>query len=296
MIVQIDVNCIHHFEHQIYQRENAIFSNEGTGSITLRAQYAPNTTDYWYPGSPYEPVTCPYDYISGAIETVQNFKYGYFEMRASLPSPNHGNFPAFWMWSGTNRYNEIDIMENSISNNNDFNRIFGHYSKSDKSGVLVYDYWSNSNPLTNFHTYSIEWSPKMLIYYFDGIELGKVINEAEITNNPMPIKINYALDNYIMDPNHDNKLFPLDMVIDYVKVYQLNCDCNEFVNILNSEQLNGNVNSVKKNITINGEDSNPVILGTAGVVLRATDEIIINSNFTVPIGTNFYAMTHDCPQ
>jgi beta-glucanase (GH16 family) len=264
--------------------------------MILRAEYKPNTTSYWYPGSPYPPVTGAYDYFSGAIESIQKFKYGYFEMRCTIPPPNKGNFPAFWLWSGTNRYSEIDIFEHTIHEDiDDYKEFTGSYYDSYGEGHKIIDYTISSGelPLTNFHTYAIEWSPKIIIWYFDGKQIGAAINELEITDEPMPIKINFALDNYVSGA--DNNLFPLDMKIDYIKVYQLECDCNSLVSITNSSQLNGYAHSVKKKITIENSSSVIKVQGE-GISLRATDEITINGNFEVPLGTEFFATTHGCPQ
>lgn len=283
-------------EHQVYQRENAIFSTASPGYMILRAEYKPNTTSYWYPGAPYPPVTGSYDYFSGAIETTQRFKYGYFEMRCTLPSANKGNFPAFWLWSGTNRYSEIDIFEHTIWGNPNEQRHFsGTYYTSNAVGCQRVDYYvpSNEPGLTSFHTYAIEWSPKVIIWYFDGKQVGAAVNEAEITDEPMPLKINYALDNYVAQAN--NSLFPLDMKIDYIRVYQLSCNCGSTVSITNSSQLNSYNHSVKKKITIENAVSTIKVQGE-GVSLRATDEITINGDFEVPLGTEFYATTHACPQ
>lgn len=283
-------------EHQVYQRENALFNTPSAGYMTLRAEYKPNTTSYWFPY--WAPVTGAWDYFSGAIESVQKFKYGYFEMRATLPPANYGNFPAFWLWSGTNRYSEIDIFEHVIHKSTDYKRIFGTYYTSSGAGESRADYYLSSSepPLTNYHTYAIEWSPKVIIWYFDGRQIGAALNENEVTDEPMPVKVNYALDNYIFDDvNHNTDLFPLDMKIDYIRVYQLDCDCNTNTSISNSTQLNNYSHSVKKKITIQSSSSTIKVQGE-GVTLRATDEITINGNFEVPIGTEFYATTHACLQ
>lgn len=289
-------------EHQIYQRENALFNAPSAGFLTLRATYSPNTTNYWYPGPPYPPVTGAWDYISGAIETTQQFKYGYFEIRAKLPPPNYGNFPAFWLWSYPNRYHEIDVFEQTIAsdNPNGYKRVFGTYYWSEAGSVkgkqvANYILSNNEPPLTEFHTYAVEWSPKIIIWYFDGKPYGSALYEAEVPYQPMVLKVNYAIDNWKNNALHNTSLFPLDMVIDYVKVHKLNCDCNLTVSITNNTQLNTYSKSVKKKITV-GTSSGIITVPSSGITLRATDEIIINSNFEVPLGSEFNAIVHECPE
>ena len=99
----------HANEKQIYTRENAIFKN---GTLVLKAEYKQNTTNFWTGG--YTTIKQSYDYLSGAIEFLKPFKYGYFEIRCKLPKANYGNFPAFWLWSGGKRYSEIDVFEHTI--------------------------------------------------------------------------------------------------------------------------------------------------------------------------------------
>lgn len=292
-------------EHQIYQRENALFNTPSAEFLTLRATYSPNTTNYWYPW--YAPVTGSYNYISGAIETTQQFKYGYFELRAKLPPPNCGNFPAFWLWAHTSRgYSEIDIFEHIVNNedHDSYKKVSGtnYWSigdsiKSNSAGTYTLN--SNELPLTEFHTYSIEWSPKMIIWYFDGKPYGSLLYDSRVADQLMALKVNYAIDDWkgkgdIIESCHDTTAFPLDMVIDYVKVYKLNCDCDTPVTITNNSELSAHSKSVKQKITV-GSSSGTITVPSSGITLRATTEITINGDFEVPLGSEFYAITHSCP-
>jgi len=166
-------------------------------------------------------------------------------------------------------------------------------------GIGRVDYYlqDNERPLTEFHTYAIEWSPEIIIWYFDGKVVGNAFHEPEITDQPMYLKVNYAIDNWKRDTIcHNTALFPLDMVIDYVYVYQLNCDCgkNNTVNITNNSELSTQSKSVKDKITV-GTSSGTITVPSPGIALRATQEITIESNFEVPLGVEFMAVVHDCP-
>jgi hypothetical protein len=288
------LDCVHHNEHQIYQRENAIFNTSSPGYMILKAEYKPNSTisSYWYPDQPYPPIICTYNYISGAIETIRSFKFGYFEIKCSLPVPNYGNFPAFWLYSGGDRKNEIDVFEHIIQSS-DVRSFAGTYFTSNNIAIHKFKYTvpSGEPGLTSMHTYSIEWSPNVIIWYFDGIQVGTAINETEITDQPMKLKANYALDDLVTTEGN-NTLFPLEMKIDYIKVYSLKCDCDNPIIISNSAALNSFNHFVKKKITI----TNASVYAGNSISLRATDEIIINGNFEVPVGSEFYAFTHNCPE
>lgn len=290
-------------EHQIYQIENTLFNIPTTGFLTLRATYHnPCVTSYWYPS--WCPETGCFNYISGAIESINPFKYGYFEIRAKLPQPNCGNFPAFWLYSGKNvgnRYSEIDICEHIITPEYWIPLTYKRYKCNfhDSDGIpwpeIQYYLQDSESPLTEFHTYAIEWSPKIIVFYFDGKVIGQAFYEPEITDQVMFIKVNFAIDDWKNNACNNTSLFPLDMVIDYVKVYKLNCDCSTPVTITNNTELISHSKSVKEKITV-GTSSGIITVPSTGIVLRATDEIIINNNFEVPLGSEFSAIVHDCPE
>lgn len=292
-----DIYCEHYNEHQVFQRENAIFETSSPGYMILRAKATPDSSGFWYPGSPYTAVTCPYDFISGAIETVDSFKYGYFEIKCSLPDSLSGNFPAFWLYSNSyGRYNEIDIFEHVIQNEPlDYKRFFGTYYYEKGNGIRLYDYFltTGESALTSMHTYAVEWSPRMIIWYFDGKIIGSIFNGYGVPSDPMSLKVNYSLDDYQI--RGDTSRLPLDMTVDYVKIYQLksNC-CNSDLSITNSTALNSSSISVRRNITV-GTSSGTISVLSNGISLRATNSITINNNFVVPNGKQFFAVTHACP-
>jgi len=286
-----ECGVIHLPEFQVYQRENALFNTPTSGYLTLRAEYRPNTdtSTIWYPFWTTLP-KAKWDYFSGAIESVRKFKYGYFEIRCALPPANKGNFPAFWLWEYINRYSEIDIFEHTIHGKVSDERCFtGGYYTSNGIGEnrVNYDIPLNEPGLTNFHTYAVEWSPKSIIWYFDNKQVGSARNEPEITDESMAIKVNYALDDYVKGAN--NSLFPLNMVIDYVKVYQLKCDKLTIVNeISNFSTFNY---AVKKSISLSGATTIPA---NSNISLRATDFIELTNGFEVPLGVELYLDITPC--
>jgi beta-glucanase (GH16 family) len=261
--------------------------------MQLKAEYIPGCINYWSPD--WHPVKGCYNYFTGVINSTQTYKYGYFEMRCARPRAKMGNANAFWLWSEINRYNEIDMFEHTYWGGQDSSSISGSYYGSDKVGhhPVKYTVPAGLPGLTSFHTYAMEWSPQRLIWYFDGKEIGNDFNDTAITNQPMYVIVNYDLDNYIKTLN--NSPFPLYMSIDYVKVTQLTCDCGTTVSINTTSQLNNFNYAVKKSITINNT-ATTITVQNASVSLRATDGITINGNFAVPLGVEFYAATHACPQ
>ncbi|MCQ2376125.1 MAG: glycoside hydrolase family 16 protein [Salinivirgaceae bacterium] len=274
-------------EHQVYTRENTQFNN---GTMVLKAEYAPGTNNYWNVNWIKERNT--YNYKSGAIEFVEKYKYGYFEIRCKLPKPSFGNFPAFWLWSNEGgRYNEIDVFEQTVWNDYRKQGVSGtYYDGKGQEHKMFRDtlecddtYYSSS-----YHTFAINWSPGKIVWYIDGVQKGVSDNSEYVPRDPMLLKANYAIDNWIS--NTQNKNFPMGMVIDYIRVYQLKCEHNKAVTLTTNSQVNGYSPSVKKCIKVSG---NPIKVNK-NLHLMATDYVEINGDFEVPLGVEFCAETVGC--
>ena len=276
-------------EHQIYARENAQFKN---GYMVLKAEHKPNTTNFWTGG-----FTTPkqsYDYLSGAIEFLTPFKYGYFEIKCKLPKPSLGNFPAFWLYSEINRYNEIDVFEQTVYDDNRKQRIFGTYWKKENGQLIGNKRYCDTLGLndtyysSSFHTFAINWSPGKIVWYIDGVQKGVSDISEYVPRDAMLLKVNYALDNYVTKAEITN--FPMEMVIDYIRVYQLKCEHNKCVTLTTNSQLRNYSPSVKKNITINGTQ----LKAEKNLHFMATDYVEIKGEFEVPLGVEFCAETVGC--
>ncbi|MCO5269897.1 MAG: glycoside hydrolase family 16 protein [Brumimicrobium sp.] len=236
----------------------------------------------------------PYRYTSGWVETKQayNTQYGYIESRIKLPY-GYGFWPAFWTFvgdgvSGSNAA-EIDIFEmlghspsNEITTNIHLNYPDGNIYFQ-KQTPTNYDY-NNT-----WHTYGIEWSPSKIIWYVDGSPIRLFPNHGII--DPVRIILNLAIEpDYL--PNSSTP-FPSDMLVDYVKVYDLKKDCSNDLNVCNYN-FGTYDNKVKKSITIgNGSCTNSLNVGQ-NIFLRASEGVLINGDFTVPIGSELYIDVNPC--
>lgn len=193
-------------------------------------------------------------YFSGAMqyykkhyvknEDERKFLYGYFEIRCKIPT-HRGAFPAFWLQTssdvvGNKFYEEIDIFEYSwwITSPEGPNRktpglgskrcyTCGIYYNNtdntyrDNSYARTYPILpSKSSDLDEYHTYSCVWMPDRVIWYFDGNIVNEYYEKNNIPHRPMFLNVNYAIDDYYRKA--DTKWTgPDEMVIDYIKVYQL---------------------------------------------------------------------------
>ncbi len=147
-------------------------------------------------------------------------KYGYFEIRARIPSGN-GLWPAFWMLTPDQKPPEIDIME-VLSR--DTNTVQMHYHYLDDSGTeqdVGQGWWSEDDFSEGWHTYAVEWRPDAIIWYVDGVERNRYEGDA-IADVPLYLILNLQVGNADSwaGPTDKSTKFPAYFDIDYVRVWQ----------------------------------------------------------------------------
>lgn len=163
--------------------------------------------------------------ISGAIRSKDKFEqaYGYYEIRCTLPQIK-GAWCAFWLMgdsvmgigSGGRDGTEIDIMESPYYPQDAINQTlnwdgYGVHHKSAGKKVSfpgVYD---------GFHTFGLEWTEDMYIYYIDGKETWRS-KGGGICENPLYLKVSVETGTWAGEL--DESALPKDMVVDYVRVYK----------------------------------------------------------------------------
>ncbi|HPX76758.1 MAG TPA: glycoside hydrolase family 16 protein [Bacteroidales bacterium] len=291
-------------EVQVYtDRLNNVFVSNDTLVIRVRNEtYScpAGSLNTWGCVKQYE-TGQPYNYTSGWIETKQayNIQYGYIEARVKLPY-GYGFWPAFWTSigngvSGPSNVAEIDIFEmlgggaDSLSLYNTSSIMTTNYHLVYPSYNLLKAHIPISFDYTQWHTYAIEWSPSKIIWYLDGYPIRLIPNPGIV--DPIKIILNFAIrPDYL--PNQTSP-FPSDMLIDFVKVYKLRNDCNTVLNACNYN-FGMHDNKVKRSITI-GNNSCVNSLGVGqSVFLRASEGVLINGDFTVPIGAELYIDVNAC--
>jgi beta-glucanase (GH16 family) len=153
-----------------------------------------------------------YHYTTGYIQTSAHFRaaYGYFEIRAKVPTNvGQGIWPAFWML-GNGWPPEMDIAEWITSGNNFHQGLYGmdrHW----------HDYHTFTPFPTGFHTYSMQWSPGQEIYYVDG-QPRLTVNGSYVPSQGMYLILSNGINT--TSPPTGSTRFPNDFEVDYVRVYQ----------------------------------------------------------------------------
>src|SRR6185437_4386032 len=182
------------------------FTSNPDGTLTITA--APSA----------DPNIFGYHYTSGMISTAASFAqtYGYFEMRAELPS-TAGAWPAFWLIPADGSWPpELDVME-TLSSDPHADYTTWH---SGLGGVNTSNGISSFIPDTTsgFHTYGVLWTKTDLVWYVDGVEVFHQATPADM-NKPMFMIANLALGGWA--GAIDNSAMPAHMKIDYIHAYGL---------------------------------------------------------------------------
>jgi beta-glucanase (GH16 family) len=156
--------------------------------------------------------------------------YGKFEIRAKLPT-GVGTWPAIWLLSGTDPLvwpddGELDIMEEVGFNPNVIygtahNKMYNGANGLQKSGNILIN-----NAQDSFHVYTLEWTTNQIIWsvdsipYFTYTDPGYGVAAWPYTNNFFMI-LNLAIGgNWGGQQGVDDSIFPQEMLVDYVRVYQ----------------------------------------------------------------------------
>lgn len=176
------------------------------------------------------------NYTSARLITYPNghtFKYGRIEARMKLPY-GQGIWPAFWMlgdniFEGTSwpACGEIDIMELVGGGEGRDDVVHGtiHYDDNGNADYGGQYQLSEGIFADSFHTFSIEWTDAYIKWFVDGVQY----HEASLSPSYLSelkknffILLNIAVGgNWPGNPNAST-VFPQKMVIDYVRVYQMN--------------------------------------------------------------------------
>jgi beta-glucanase (GH16 family) len=161
--------------------------------------------------------------------------YGRIEVRAKLPD-GLGTWPAIWMLSTDWEYGswpasgEIDIMEHVGYNQDTIHasihtQSYYHKVGTQKTATKFVEGVSN-----DFHVYSIEWLPDKILAYIDNEQYFS-FEPSEFTKTPtykewpfdkkMHLLLNLAVGgDWGAAKGMDDSIYPRQMVVDYVRVYQ----------------------------------------------------------------------------
>ncbi len=169
-------------------------------------------------------------YTSARMITRDRFTqaYGRFEARIKVPY-GQGIWPAFWMLGdnffrkGWPNSGEIDIMEHI---GRDPMIVYATvHGPGYAGGDGVGGSYSMGQPLSDdFHVYAIEWEPEEIRWYIDDINYFTLTPDDVpcefVYDHPFFMLLNVAVGGYWPGYPDDMTVFPQQMLVDYVRVYE----------------------------------------------------------------------------
>jgi beta-glucanase (GH16 family) len=160
----------------------------------------------------------PYD--SGVLTTYQSFsqEYGYFEIRAALPT-GQGAWPAFWMLPANGSWPpELDVFE-AIGTASPGNIYVTTHSDATGSNVTSSQLVQVPGGIGAFHTYGVDWEPDTITFYIDGNEVASMPTPADM-HQPMYMLVDLAMGAQGSWPGAAAADGPAQqMEIDYIRAY-----------------------------------------------------------------------------
>ncbi|MEV4570234.1 lectin [Nonomuraea sp. NPDC049419] len=206
-------------EHQYYTDSTRNAAKDGNGNLVITARRE-NPANY----------QCHYgtcQYTSARLLTAATFTrtYGRFEARMKLPR-GQGIWPAFWMLGGTSGWpdnGEIDIMENI---GREPNTVHGtiHGPGYSGGGGIGAGYTIGAPFADAFHTFAVDWSPNLIVWYVDGVEYQRrtpadLGGNRWVFDHPFFMIMNVAVGGNWPGYPDGSTTFPQTLTVDYVRVY-----------------------------------------------------------------------------
>lgn len=150
--------------------------------------------------------------------------YGFFEVRAKLPC-GKGTWPAIWMLGTGGHWpndGELDIMEHQGHRPTRVSSAI--HVAAGHGGHAVGGATQLSDACTAFHNYQLHWTPEKLYFSVDGVvhfhypnmKLGA---SSWPFDKPQYMILNIAIGGDLGGPV-DDRIFPVTMEVEYVRVYQ----------------------------------------------------------------------------
>ena len=194
-----------------------------------------------------------FNFTSARINTRGNFdvQFGRIEARIQMPS-GRGLWPAFWML-GSNLEIEPDDDPNTVvwpfageiditeqRGQEPFKTLGSLHGPGYSAGQALSGFidLENSRFDQEFHNYAVEWSPDFVDFYLDGVRYNRitpddvptggewVFDDLDAAGNegggsPFFLLLNVAVEGTFVGPTSNTTTFPQQMIVDYVRVYEL---------------------------------------------------------------------------
>ncbi len=209
-------------ELEYYTNAPANAHTDGRGHLAVRVAKADGSLSCYYG---------PCEYTSARLISQHKVEVGpgRIDVRVKVPA-GAGLWPAFWALGsnigevGWPASGEIDIMEHVGKNPSE---IFGSIHGPGYSGANgisgLYDLGEPAS--SRYRVFSIQWRRDRIDWYIDGVlyhsaSPADLAGKQWVFNNPFFLIMNVAVGGYLGGPVGGDVVFPKEMLVDYVRVYQ----------------------------------------------------------------------------
>jgi hypothetical protein len=197
-----------------------------SGKLYLTAKAEPGNYEIWsWPRKGFTTKCQPYGITSAMLFSKQQFLYGHFEIKCTIPPTGAPLWPSFWLWAG-DPYREIDVFEFAtptklnnmvMSIHLDEGLDFGRVHRNPGRTEPINDYGAELQlpDVSDFHTYAVQWRPNSVTWLVDN----KVVHQLAGHSPPLGMNVIIGLGTvpWLPPPND----LPAEMVIDYVRIARL---------------------------------------------------------------------------
>lgn len=214
-------------ELQYYTDSTANAFHDGQGALVIRAAGT----------APEDGLECWYGvcrYTSARLITKDRFEFTYGRVEARIKVPaGRGLWPAFWMLGndigtvGWPECGEIDVMENIGREPSTIHGTIHGPGYSGANGLgTPYRLDGEGAFADDFHVFAVEWSEGRIDWYADG-NLYKSMTPEDLPegarwayDHPFYLLLNLAIGGPWGGDPDENTVFPAELKVDYVRVYQ----------------------------------------------------------------------------
>ena len=163
--------------------------------------------------------------IEHATDPQFTYTYGFAEIRAQVPH-GKGLWPQFWMLPVGGLPNasplsrpEMDVLEILGDSTNVLHMNYHYVNLSGRNGDSGTQ-WSGPDFSNGWHVFGLDWEPRAIVWYTDGIERYRYTDKATIASQPAYLLLNLAVGGAWPGAPDASSPFPSELDIDYVRVWQ----------------------------------------------------------------------------
>lgn len=246
-------------------------------------------------------------YVSGGIWSLNKhaYSYGYFEIETKMPPRSRGYWGGFWLHAGggydcptmgeAKVWHEFDIFEPYGCASEDANH-FSYGAKKTEiecvSNQKCGEAYLNTYLDEGFNKIAAIWLPKEASIIVNDIYKTKINDDYDtnyIPSIPMYLNITFQIDKDSLwhCPPDASSVFPATWQYRNFKYYQLKTKCNEDINEEYFDFINHDY-YVQKSYHL----TNSTVPNNSNVYIRAVNDIVLDGDFEVPLGSSFNAIVH----